>query len=54
MKCVQFSDEAQTEVVAIFGCDQDEGAYPHLGTLEDDDPLIIAFMALVESERPPL
>lgn len=49
MKCVQFSNEAQTEIIASFSCPQDETAYPNQGVVEDDDPRYSAFIAQFET-----
>ncbi|WP_338806904.1 hypothetical protein V8U11_06800 [Pseudomonas chlororaphis] len=45
MKCVQFSDETKAEVIAVFGCVQDEEEYPNQGLLEEDDPLLVEFVS---------
>ncbi|WMD23290.1 hypothetical protein RAS12_13245 [Achromobacter seleniivolatilans] len=35
---VQFSGAEQKEIVATFGCVQDEKVYPNQGSVEVDDP----------------
>lgn len=41
---VQFSDSSKTKIISVFHSPQDEVIYPHQGTLQDTDPLYIAFM----------
>lgn len=51
MKYVQYSDESRTEIVAVFSCSQDEDVYPHGGVVDDNDPMLIAFMMRFEASN---
>ena len=42
---VQFqSGAADAAIVSVFGCPQDEQAYPHQGEVEEDDPRYLEFL----------
>lgn len=41
---VQFTDQTNTVVCAVFGSPQDPDAWPNLGEIQDDDPRYLAFM----------
>jgi hypothetical protein len=43
---VQFSDQSQQEVIAIFGCPQNEEAWPNQGEVADDDPRLLSFIEI--------
>lgn len=42
---VMFSDEAQTKIVAVFSCPQDEGNYANLGVVEPQDQRYLTYMS---------
>lgn len=42
---VMFSDEAQTKIVAVFSCPQDEGNYANLGMVEAQDQRYLTYMS---------
>ncbi|MGP6458516.1 DUF4376 domain-containing protein [Pseudomonas parakoreensis] len=42
---VMFSDEAQTKIVAVFSCPQDEGNYANLGMVEPQDQRYLTYMS---------
>ncbi|WP_316249773.1 DUF4376 domain-containing protein [Pseudomonas sp. N40(2020)] len=42
---VMFSDEAQTKIVAVFSCPQDEGSYANLGVVEPRDQRFLTYMS---------
>lgn len=46
MKHVQFEDESEEKVVAVFGCAQDPDARQFMAEVEDNDA---RFLAYVES-----
>jgi hypothetical protein len=41
---VQFSDAAQTKIVAEFGCPQDPASYPHQASIDSGDARYQAFI----------
>jgi len=41
---VQFSDETETLVIAVFGGEQDRDTFPNQGEIEADDPRYLAFI----------
>lgn len=40
---VQFTDNTDTEILAVFSCPQDPDVYPNQATIDDSDPRYIAF-----------
>ncbi|WP_339430576.1 MULTISPECIES: DUF4376 domain-containing protein [unclassified Pseudomonas] len=42
---VMFSDEAQTKIVAVFSCPQDEGDYANLGVVEPQDHRYLTYIS---------
>jgi hypothetical protein len=42
---VQFEDSTEENVIAMFGCPQDETDYPNQGTIETSDPRWKAYYA---------
>lgn len=50
MKYVQFSDESETGIIAVFGCVQDPATHQNLGELADDDERFLAYVASIPEE----
>lgn len=42
---VMFADEAQTKIVAVFSCPQEEGIYANLGVVEPQDQRYLTYMS---------
>lgn len=42
---VMFSDEAQTKIIAVFSCPQNEGSYANLGAVEPQDQRYLTYIS---------
>ncbi len=40
---VQFSDSSESEVIAVFSCQQSESSYPNQGELDASDPRYVKY-----------
>lgn len=45
MVVVQFTDESETEIQAVFGCPQDDAIHQSLGEVATDDERYLEFLA---------